>query len=68
VRAFEDYYEEPTKEFTFEDQDGIWNYDDVNTLANNNITVADPFRWDEPTTRSHFALFMERSIKLMEAE
>jgi hypothetical protein len=68
VRAFEEYYEEPTKEFTFEDQDGIWNYDDVNTLANNNITVADPFRWNEPTTRSHFALFMERTIKLMEAK
>jgi hypothetical protein len=68
VRAFDEYYAEPTKNFTFKDQAGIWNYDDVNILANNGITVADPFRWDEPTTRAHFALFMERTIQIMEAE
>jgi Transglycosylase SLT domain len=68
VRAFGDYYAEPTKDYTFEDQDGFWNYDQINTLANNNITVADPFKWNSPTTRSQFALFMERTIKLMEAE
>ncbi|UTE77355.1 S-layer homology domain-containing protein [Rossellomorea sp. KS-H15a] len=68
TRAFKDYYKVPTKNFTFTDQDEFWNYDDINLLANNGITVVDTFNWDAPTTRAHFALFLERTIKLMEVQ
>jgi hypothetical protein len=68
TRAFEDYYEEPDKNYTFSDQEEFWNYDDINTLAHNNITVADPFNSYESTTRAHFALFLERTIKLKEIQ
>lgn len=66
VRAFDEVYEEPTQQTSFTDQNSFWNYDDINTLAHNNITVADPFRPNEAVKRSQFALFLERTIKLME--
>lgn len=68
VRAFDKYYEEPTKNYHFLDSAKFWNYQDINTLAHNKITVADPFRPEENVTRSQFALFLERTIKIKEAK
>lgn len=68
VRAFEDYYEKPTKNYTFTDANKFWNYEDINTLAHNNITVANPFRPEDKVNRSQFALFLERTIKIKEAK
>lgn len=69
ARTFGVYYQEPTKEYTFIDRNDLWwNYDDVNLLANNGITIADPFNGNSETTRAHFALFLERTIRLMEEQ
>jgi hypothetical protein len=67
ARAYNRYYEEPKTKKTFKDvpQD-FWNYDDINTLFYNGITVADPFRPNEHVTRSQFALFLKRTLELKE--
>ncbi|WP_456273184.1 S-layer homology domain-containing protein [Bacillus sp. AK031] len=68
VRAFKDVYETPTSNKTFNDQSEFWNYEDINRLYHNGITVVDTFKSFDPTSRSHFALFLERSIKLGEGQ
>ncbi|WP_337019345.1 S-layer homology domain-containing protein [Oceanobacillus massiliensis] len=62
VRAFNDYYNEPTTEHTFEDQDSIWTYETINKIYYNEVTIADPFRPSEDITRSQFALFLYRTL------
>ncbi|MGF2617986.1 lytic transglycosylase domain-containing protein [Rossellomorea vietnamensis] len=66
VRAYDDVYEKPTAEAEFSDRAEFWNYEDINTLKHNGITVADPFRSFEDVTRWQFSLFLERSIRLEE--
>lgn len=68
VNAFNQYYEKPTKNYSFSDSALFWNYSDINTLAHNKITVANPFRPNDSVTRSQFALFLERTIKIKEAK
>lgn len=60
--AFKDEYATPTEEHIFKDQDSIWNPKAVNTIYQNNITVADPFRPHEDITRSQFVLFIYRTL------
>ncbi|SES88442.1 S-layer homology domain-containing protein [Oceanobacillus limi] len=62
VRAFDAYYQEPTEDHVFEDQSSIWNYEPINTLYFNEITIADPYRPNEDVTRSQFALFIYRTL------
>lgn len=62
VRAFDEYYDEPTRNHTFKDQKSIENYDAVNKIYFNEVTVADPFRPYNDVTRSQFALFIYRTM------
>lgn len=62
IRAFNSYYQEPTKNHQFEDQDKIWNPENVNKIYYNNATIVDPFRPEEKITRSQFALFIYRTM------
>ncbi len=72
VRAFDQYYEEPTTENVIKDiPTSDWNYDNINTLVHNNITVANEtraFNPNEAVSRAHFALFLERTIRLKESQ
>jgi hypothetical protein len=72
TRAFNDYYEEPQQNNEIKDIPmDYWNYDDINTLVVNNITVADKtraFRGEEDVRRAHFALFLQRTIELKEEQ
>jgi hypothetical protein len=63
VRAYHQYYDTPQTKKTFTDvpQD-FWNYEDINTLSYNGITVLDTFRPNEYVTRSQFALFLKRTL------
>lgn len=69
VRTFEDVYENPPASFKYE---GISTshpkYEFINKLAHNGITVAQEYNPNDPTTRGHYALFLERSVKLKEAK
>ncbi|MBU8881108.1 S-layer homology domain-containing protein [Bacillus sp. FJAT-29790] len=69
VRAFGDYYEKPTKDYPFTDiGPNTYNFENMNTLAHNKITISDPFRPNTSVTRSQFALFLERTIQLVEGK
>ncbi|WP_227394402.1 S-layer homology domain-containing protein [Jeotgalibacillus aurantiacus] len=69
-RAFGDVYEDPTGVIRIRDiavTDA--NYPDISTLVYNDITVADADRAFNPwrdVTRGQYALFVERTIRLME--
>lgn len=60
--AFENHYQTPTTMHQFKDQGSIWNPEAVNTIYQNDITVADPFRPHEDITRSQFAIFIYRTL------
>ncbi|MBM7631308.1 S-layer homology domain-containing protein [Geomicrobium sediminis] len=65
VRAFPDEIPETSNQYTYTDlREGSFSYDQVNQLADAGITnrVGTAFRPSEHTTRSHFALFMSRTI------
>jgi len=62
VNAFDDKYKKSAKKHVFKDQRAIWNYDAVNKLYQNGITVADPFRPEDRITRSQFALFVYKTM------
>ncbi|MGD6875655.1 S-layer homology domain-containing protein [Bacillus infantis] len=67
VRAFGDYYEKPTKNYEFKDiSPSNENYENINILAHNKITVTESFNEWAPTSRAHFALFLERTVRLIE--
>jgi hypothetical protein len=67
VRAYQQYYDTPQTKKTFTDvPEDFWNYEDINTLAYNGITVVDPFRPNEHVTRSQFALFLKRTLEKKE--
>jgi hypothetical protein len=67
VRAFGHLMEKPTTNYSFQDVDEtFWNYKDINTLAHNKITIADPFRPNTTVTRSQFSLFLQRTLQLEE--
>lgn len=62
VRAFDDHYAEPTKNHIFKDQKSISNYESVNKLYYNKITISDPFKPLDDINRSQFALFIYRTL------
>ncbi|MFC3886465.1 S-layer homology domain-containing protein [Bacillus songklensis] len=64
VRAYDKWYKPTEKAFDFQDvPTSHWNYEDINRLANNEITIVkDFFRPDQNVTRSQFALFLKRSV------
>jgi hypothetical protein len=66
VRAYDDRYQKTEKAFLFTDVPvSHWNYEDINRLANNGITIVqDAFRPGDNVTRSQFALFLKRSAFL----
>ncbi|MGE8080435.1 S-layer homology domain-containing protein [Peribacillus loiseleuriae] len=67
ARTFKDYYAEPTVETSFSDVPrDAHNYEDVNTLYFNKITVVNPFRVEEKVTRGQFAHFLKRTYELVE--
>jgi hypothetical protein len=68
VRAYDQWYKPTEKVFSFKDVPvSYWNYEDINRLANNKITmVKDFFRPNQNVTRSQFALFLKRSVSLKE--
>ncbi|MDQ0244820.1 hypothetical protein J2S09_002391 [Bacillus fengqiuensis] len=70
VRAYDQWYKETEKAFQFDDVPAShWNYNDINRLANNNITVVkNAFRPGQNVTRSQFTLFLKRSAVLKENE
>ncbi|MFD1736949.1 S-layer homology domain-containing protein [Bacillus salitolerans] len=65
VRSYEGIYQSPTTQKVFNDvPTSFWNYDDINTLAYNNITIVESFKPSDPTTRGQFALFLKRTLDL----
>jgi hypothetical protein len=62
VRAFDENYNTPKTNHVFKDQKSIWNYEPINTLYYNEVTVADPFLPNNNVTRSQFALFIYRTM------
>ncbi|MDC3415971.1 S-layer homology domain-containing protein [Aquibacillus salsiterrae] len=60
--SFAAYYEKPTTNHTFKDQQAIWNPEAVNLIYYNDVTVADPFQPNEDITRSQFAIFLYRTM------
>ncbi|WP_121616369.1 S-layer homology domain-containing protein [Virgibacillus halodenitrificans] len=60
--AFADHYATPSKQHIFDDQRKIWNPEAVNTIYDNDVTIADPFRPTEEITRSQFAIFIYRTL------
>jgi hypothetical protein len=72
VRAFEKYYEDPTKNYVIKDIPTTdWNYENINTLVHNQITVASETKDFNPwhaVSRAHFALFLQRTIELKESQ
>jgi len=67
VRAYNHYYEKPQTKKTFTDVPrDFWNYEDINTLAYNGITVVNQFRPNEHVSRSQFALFLKRTLEKKE--
>ncbi|WP_404405245.1 S-layer homology domain-containing protein [Jeotgalibacillus malaysiensis] len=69
-RVFNDYYEQPASEVKIKDvgaNEVI--YENIAALVHNDITVANEDRAFNPwntVMRSHYALFFERSVRLME--
>ena len=69
ARAYKSIYEKPTSNKTFTDIDeSYWNYEEINMLYFNGITVVDAFRPNDKVTRAHFALFLQRTIELKESK
>ncbi|WP_456277575.1 S-layer homology domain-containing protein [Bacillus sp. AK128] len=65
VRAYSDVYETPATKKVFADIGTIYyNYDDINTLYFNGITIVDRFNPQTDVTRAHFALFLKRTLDL----
>ncbi|OQM45972.1 S-layer protein [Anoxybacillus sp. UARK-01] len=63
VRAYENLYQKPAVNHSFADvAPSFWAYQEINTLADNQITVANPFRPNEYVTRGQMALFLKRTI------
>jgi len=62
VKALDQHYKEPTIKYSFKDQRAIWNYDAVNKLYYNKVTIANPFRPEDDITRSQFALFIYKTM------
>lgn len=64
VRAFSDIYKRPEVLRSFQDvPPSFWAYGEIETLAYNGITIADPFRPNEMITRGQFALFLKRTLE-----
>ena len=65
VRAYKNIYQPASTTTVFADIDTeFWNYENINILAYNNITVVEAFRPQENVTRSQFALFLKRTLDL----
>ncbi|MGD6842202.1 transglycosylase SLT domain-containing protein [Bacillus infantis] len=63
VRAYSNVMDKPLSNAKFSDIDeDFWNYKDINTLAYNKITIADPYRASESVKRSQFAIFLKRIL------
>lgn len=69
VRAFGDVYDTPPATYKFTGEP-TWhnNYDNINKIAYNGITVESPFNGNAPTTRGQYAIFLKRSVNKMEAK
>ncbi|MDV2886325.1 S-layer homology domain-containing protein [Alkalihalophilus pseudofirmus] len=68
TRAFSDRFEQPTTNAVFTDIDtSFYNYDQINTLAYNGITVVNgkAFQPNAAVTRGQFALFLNRTDELL---
>jgi hypothetical protein len=64
-RAFGSKLAEPTTETSFSDvPKSFWNYPAINKLSFNKITIANPYRLNDFVSRSQFALFLERTLKI----
>lgn len=64
ARACSDIYKQPEVLRPFRDvPPSFWAYNEIQTLAFNGITVADPFRPNEMITRGQFALFLKRTLE-----
>lgn len=69
VRAFGDYFESPNKNYSFDDiGPDFWNYEPINVLAHNGITISDSYHPYRTVTRSQFALFLNRTLALVEKQ
>jgi S-layer homology domain/Transglycosylase SLT domain len=69
VRAYRAYYDAPKTQKAFKDVPlHFWNYNDINTLAYNGITVVDTFRPNENVTRGQFVLFLKRTLDKKEEQ
>ncbi|MDQ0215916.1 hypothetical protein J2S13_002336 [Oikeobacillus pervagus] len=67
VRAFDQHLATPTSKQSFSDVPLTFdNYDNINRLAFNGITIANPFRPQEKVNRGQFALFLQRAIQIKE--
>jgi hypothetical protein len=64
VRAFSEIYKRPESLRSFQDvPPSFWAYNEIETLAYNGITIADPFRPNEAITRGQFSLFLKRTLE-----
>ncbi|WP_374719623.1 S-layer homology domain-containing protein [Parageobacillus toebii] len=64
VRAYSDIYKQPETLRSFRDvPPSFWAYNEIQTLAYNGITIADPFRPNEMITRGQFSLFLKRTLE-----
>ncbi len=64
VRAYANVYKKPAVTHSFKDvTTSFWAYEAINTLADNNISIANPFRPDDIVTRGQFALFLKRTVE-----
>ncbi|QPA30760.1 S-layer homology domain-containing protein [Thermaerobacillus caldiproteolyticus] len=63
VRAYANVYKKPTTNRSFIDVlPSFWAYDAINTLADNSITIANPFHPNDTVTRGQLALFLKRTL------
>jgi hypothetical protein len=64
VRAYSNIYKRPESLRPFQDvPPSFWAYNEIQTLAYNGITIADPFRPNEAITRGQFSLFLKRTLE-----
>jgi S-layer homology domain len=64
VRAYSNIYKQPEVLRPFRDvPPSFWAYSEIQTLAYNGITVANPFRPNEAITRGQFSLMLKRTLE-----
>lgn len=64
ARAYADMYQPPAVNRSFVDvPPSFWAYNAINTLFDNGITIANPFRPGDIVTRGQFALFLKRTVE-----